>query len=53
MGKQAQVEISVVQSGQSSGVNQKSETDEVLKLIKKSEYNIVDQLLHTLSKISI
>jgi hypothetical protein len=29
------------------------ESDEMLRLIRKSEYNIVDQLLHTPSKISI
>lgn len=35
MGKKTQVETPVVQSGQSSGVNQKSDQDEMLKLIKK------------------
>jgi hypothetical protein len=53
VGKQIQNEVVVNQSGQSSGVNQKNDTDEVLKLIKKSEYNIVEQLLHTPSKISV
>lgn len=42
-----------MRSGQSSGVNQKSDHDEVLKLIKRSEFNVVDQLLHTSSKIFV
>lgn len=42
-----------MQSGHSSGVNHKSDHDEVLKLIKRSEYNMVDQLLHTPSKIYV
>lgn len=53
VGKQAQVETPVVQFGQSSGVNQKSNHDEVLKLIKRSEFNVVDQLFHTISKIYV
>lgn len=53
VGKQAQTETPVVQYGQSSGVNQKSDHDEVLKLIKRSEFNVVDQLLHTPSKIYV
>lgn len=53
VGKKAQVDNPVVQSGQSSGVNHKSNHDEVLKLIKRSEYNVVDKLLHTLSKIYV
>ena len=53
VGKQIQNEVVVNQSGQSSGVNQKNDADEVLKLIKKSEHNIVEQLLHTPSKISV
>ena len=53
VGKQIQNEVVVDQSGSSSGVNQKNDADEVLKLIKKSEYNIVEQLLHTPSKISV
>ncbi|XP_050918505.1 uncharacterized protein LOC127135924 [Lathyrus oleraceus] len=40
VGKQAQVETPVVQSDKSSGVNQKSYHDEVLKLIKRSEFNM-------------
>lgn len=46
VGKQAQMETTIVQSGQSSSVNHKSDHDEVLKLIKRSEFNMVDQLLH-------
>ena len=38
---------------QSSGANTNSDLDEVLKLIKKSEYKVVDQLMQTTSKISI
>jgi len=37
--------------GQSSGTNASSEFDEILKLIKKSEYKVVDQLMQTPSKI--
>ncbi|XP_058724226.1 uncharacterized protein LOC131595775 [Vicia villosa] len=32
---------------------QAKENDEILKLIQRSEYNIVDQLLHTPSRISV
>jgi hypothetical protein len=35
------------------GANVNSDLDEVLKLIKKSEYKVVDQLMQTPSKISI
>jgi len=38
---------------QSSGANTNSDLDEVLKLIKKSEYKVVGQLMQTPSKISI
>lgn len=38
---------------ESSGANINSEFDEVLRLIKKNEYKIMDQLLQTPSKISI
>ena len=31
--------------GQSSGTNASSDFDEILKLIKKSEYKVVDQLM--------
>jgi hypothetical protein len=34
-------------------MNPKSDDDEVLKIIKKSEYNMVEQLLHTPSKIFV
>ncbi|KAI5431421.1 hypothetical protein KIW84_035565 [Lathyrus oleraceus] len=33
--------------------NMKEDCDEILKLIKRSEYNVVDQLLQTPSKISV
>ncbi|PNX61719.1 receptor-like kinase, partial [Trifolium pratense] len=39
--------------GQSSGASANSDFDEVLKLIKKSEYKVVDQLMQTPSKISV
>lgn len=53
VGKQAQVETTVLQSGQSGDVKEKSDHDDVLELIKRSEYNLVDKLLHTPSKISV
>ncbi|XP_050877163.1 uncharacterized protein LOC127080915 [Lathyrus oleraceus] len=34
-------------------IDDKSDHNEVLKLIKRREYNLVDQLLHTSSKISV
>ena len=34
-------------------VNQNVDQDKVLKLIKKSNFNMVDQLFHTLSNISV
>src|ERR1043165_7669900 len=37
--------------GPSDGTNVNSDFDEILKLIKKSEYKVVDQLLQTPSKI--
>lgn len=43
----------IVQAGQSSIVNQNVDQDEGLKLIKKSDFNVVDQLLHTPSKIYV
>src|ERR1043165_6880179 len=39
--------------GPSDGTNVNSDFDEILKLIKKSEYRVVDQLMQTPSKISI
>ncbi|XP_050895516.1 uncharacterized protein LOC127102154 [Lathyrus oleraceus] len=45
--------VNIADVGQSSGTNQKVDNDEVLKLIKKREYNTVEQLLHTQSKISV
>lgn len=50
---QAKDPSAVKDIGQSSGTNANSEIDEVLKLIKKSEYKVVDQLMQTPSKISI
>jgi len=38
---------------QSSGTNTDSDLDEILKIIKKSDYKVVDQLMQTPSKISI
>ncbi|XP_050918894.1 uncharacterized protein LOC127136374 [Lathyrus oleraceus] len=52
-GKQAHVEIPFEPVGQSNNMNPKSDDDEVLKLIRKSEYNVVEQLLHTPSKIFV
>ncbi|XP_050874922.1 uncharacterized protein LOC127078517 [Lathyrus oleraceus] len=52
-GKQAHVEIPFEPVGQSDNMNLKSDDDEVLKLIKKSECNMVEQLLHTPSKIYV
>ncbi|XP_050916730.1 uncharacterized protein LOC127131882 [Lathyrus oleraceus] len=58
VGKKMQVEESTVSNKpnvmeESSRANINSEFDEVLRLIKKSEYKTVDQLLQTPSKISI
>ncbi|GAU10854.1 hypothetical protein TSUD_425380, partial [Trifolium subterraneum] len=39
--------------GQSSGTRPDSDFDEILELIKKSEYKVVDQLMQTPSKISV
>jgi len=38
---------------QSSGANADSDLDEILKIIKKSDYKVVDQLMQTPSKISL
>ena len=40
-----------VEEGRSSGPNPHPDDDEILKLIKRSEYKIVEQLLQTPSKI--
>lgn len=48
-----QVEIPLERVGQSNGTNRKVGNDEMLKLIKKNEYNMVEQLLHTPSKIFV
>ena len=37
--------------GPSNGTNINLDFDDILKLIKKSEYKVVDQLMQTLSKI--
>ena len=47
------METPVVQFGQTNSVKQNSNHDEVLKLIKRSDFNMVDQLLHTPSKIFV
>ena len=52
-GKEPQTEEPTKQASQPSGDNQEKNDDEILKLIQKSEYNIVDQLLHTPSRISV
>jgi hypothetical protein len=52
-GKQAHVEVPFEPVGQYDNMNLKSDDDEVLKLIRKSEYNVVEQLLHTPSKIFV
>ncbi|XP_050878569.1 uncharacterized protein LOC127082379 [Lathyrus oleraceus] len=51
--KPTQEKTHVMQAGQSSIVNQSSDQDEMLKSIKKSDFNAVDQLLHTSSKLSV
>lgn len=43
----------ICQSGEFSSLKNKDDNDEVLRLIKKSEFNIVEQLLQTPSKISV
>ena len=40
-------------TGESSGATLKREVDDILKIIKMSDYKIIDQLLQTPSKISI
>ncbi|XP_050920362.1 uncharacterized protein LOC127137997 [Lathyrus oleraceus] len=52
VGNPTQEKTSIMQSGQSSGVSRNSDQDEVLKLIK-SDFNVVDQLLHTSSKVFV
>lgn len=47
------VNTPICQSGESSCLKVKDDNDEVLRLIKKSEFNIVEQLLQTPSKISV
>ena len=40
-------------AGQTSGTNTNADFEELLQLIKKSEYKVIDQLMQTPSKISI
>ena len=40
-------------TGETSGATLEKEVDDILKIIKMSDYRIVDQLLQTPSKISI
>ncbi|XP_050889412.1 uncharacterized protein LOC127094649 [Lathyrus oleraceus] len=47
------VNTPICQSGESSSLKFKDDNDEVLRLIKKSEFNIVEQLLQTPSKIFV
>ncbi|XP_050893358.1 uncharacterized protein LOC127099641 [Lathyrus oleraceus] len=42
VGKPTQEKTPIMQSGQSSSMDQSSDQDEVLKLIKKSDFNVVD-----------
>ena len=42
-----------VEAGRSSGPNPHPDDDKILKLIKRSEYKIVDQLLQNPSKIFV
>ncbi|XP_050919124.1 uncharacterized protein LOC127136630 [Lathyrus oleraceus] len=51
--KPTQEKTPVMKIDQSNIVNQSSDQEKVLKLIKKSDLNMVDQLLHTPSKIFI
>ncbi|XP_050896222.1 uncharacterized protein LOC127102949 [Lathyrus oleraceus] len=43
----------IVKSGESRGLKNKDDNDEVLRLIKKSELKVVEKLLQTPSKISV
>jgi hypothetical protein len=56
--QQVQVDFPIVNPGLDKGKDQANETissdsNEVLKLIKRSEYKVIDQLMQTPSKISI
>lgn len=51
--KSSSEKIIVVQTDQSSIMDQIVDLYEVLQLIKKSDFNMVDQLLHTSSMISV
>ncbi|XP_050916232.1 uncharacterized protein LOC127131350 [Lathyrus oleraceus] len=61
VGKKAEVVVPVVdpvnapifQSGESSSLKSKDDNDEVLRLIKKSEFNVGEQLLQRSSKIFV
>lgn len=52
-GKHTHVEIPIEPVDQSDSMNPKSDDGEVLKIIRKSEYNMVEQLLHIPSKIFV
>ncbi|XP_050878419.1 uncharacterized protein LOC127082217 [Lathyrus oleraceus] len=45
--------VDVVKSSESNGLKSKDDNDEVLHLIKKSEFNFMEQLLQTPSKIFV
>lgn len=47
------INTSICQFGESRGLKIKDDDDEVLRLIKKNEFNIVEQQLQTPSKVSI
>lgn len=47
------VNTPICQSGESNSLKVKDDNDEVLRLIKKSEFNVVEQLLQTPSKIYV
>lgn len=47
------VNTPIYESGESSELKNKDDNDEVLRMIKNSEFNIVEQLLQMPSKISI
>ncbi|XP_050876207.1 uncharacterized protein LOC127079897 [Lathyrus oleraceus] len=51
--RKTHVEIPFEKVGQSSGTNQKVDNDEMLRLVKKNEYNVVEQRLYTPSKIYV
>lgn len=50
---QEPVQINVPQQSAVPGISSSQEVDELLRIIRKSDYKVVGQLSHTLSKISI